>query len=63
MSISVRPENRLRAEAVVIPVRCRSLTGGSIAARVRYGTDLTDAEWALIESHTPSPRIRGRPCE
>src|SRR4051794_38483325 len=26
---------------------------------LRYETDLTDAEWALIEPHMPKPRIRG----
>src|SRR4051812_33299795 len=30
---------------------------------LRYETDLTDAEWALIEPHMPKPRIRGRPRE
>src|SRR5215207_7531068 len=30
---------------------------------LRYATDLTDAEWALIEPHMPKPRIRGRPRE
>src|SRR3954451_7330913 len=30
---------------------------------LRYETDVTDAEWALIEPHMPQPRIRGRPRE
>jgi hypothetical protein len=30
---------------------------------LRSETDLTDAEWALIEPHMPKPRIRGRPRE
>ncbi len=30
---------------------------------LRYETDLTDAEWALIEPHMPKPRARGRPRE
>jgi transposase len=30
---------------------------------LRYETDLTDAEWALIEPHMPEPRERGRPRE
>ena len=29
--------------------------------RLRYETDLTDAEWALIEPLMPEPRQRGRP--
>jgi transposase len=28
---------------------------------LRYETDLTDAEWALIEPYLPKPRERGRP--
>lgn len=28
---------------------------------LRYQTDLTDAEWALIEPFMPKPRARGRP--
>ena len=28
---------------------------------LRYETDLTDAEWALIEPLLPEPRTRGRP--
>ncbi len=28
---------------------------------LRYETDLTDAEWALIEPLMPEPRQRGRP--
>ena len=28
---------------------------------LRYETDLTDAEWALIEPLLPEPRARGRP--
>jgi transposase len=28
---------------------------------LRYETDLTDAEWALIEPHLPPPSDRGRP--
>ena len=57
----------------MIPVGCRSLTGSTMwtpATRrqhsregLRYETDLTDAEWALIEPHMPKPRIRGRPRE
>src|SRR4029077_14435032 len=27
----------------------------------RYETDLTDAEWAVIEPHMPPPANRGRP--
>src|SRR3954451_7923552 len=52
---------------------CRSLTGSTMwtpATRrqhsregLRYETDLTDAEWALIEPHMPKPRNRGRPRE
>src|SRR3954452_15287120 len=30
---------------------------------LRYETDVTDPEWALIEPHMPQPRIRGRPRE
>ena len=30
---------------------------------LRYETDLTDAEWALIEPFMPSPNERGRPRE
>src|SRR4051794_23087870 len=30
---------------------------------LRYETDLTDAEWALIEPHMPKPCIRGRTRE
>ena len=30
---------------------------------LRYETDLTDAEWALIEPFMPRPRARGRPRE
>ena len=29
-------------------------------AGLRYGSDLTDAEWQLIEPHLPSPRPCGR---
>ena len=32
-------------------------------AVVRYQTDLTDAEWAVIAPHLPGPRARGRPRE
>src|SRR5918993_34433 len=28
---------------------------------LRYETDLTDAEWALIEPLMPTPKLRGRP--
>lgn len=28
---------------------------------LRYQTDLTDAEWAVIEPHLPPPRMTGRP--
>ena len=28
---------------------------------LRYETDLTDAEWALIEPLMPAPKARGRP--
>src|SRR5215207_3418658 len=28
---------------------------------LRYETDLTDAEWALIEPFMPKPHARGRP--
>ena len=31
--------------------------------RLRYETDLTDAEWALIEPLMPKPLARGRPRE
>src|SRR3954471_16914374 len=30
---------------------------------LRYETDLTDAEWALIEALMPKPLARGRPRE
>jgi putative transposase len=30
---------------------------------LRYVSDTTDAEWALIEPHIPSPSTRGRPHE
>ena len=30
---------------------------------LRYETDVTDAEWALIEPHLPKPHRRGRPRE
>jgi transposase len=30
---------------------------------LRYASDLTDAEWALIEPHLPAPSKRGRPRE
>ena len=30
---------------------------------LRYETDLTDAEWALIEPFMPRPPVRGRPRE
>ena len=30
-------------------------------AGLRYGTDLTDAEWALVEPYMPPPRACGRP--
>ena len=47
-----------------------SCCGGGVRTRrqhsregLRYETDLTDAEWALIEPHMPKPRIRGRPRE
>ncbi len=30
-------------------------------AGLRYETDLTDAEWALIEPLLPEPHARGRP--
>jgi putative transposase len=29
--------------------------------RRAYQTDLSDAEWALIEPHLPAPRAHGRP--
>jgi putative transposase len=29
--------------------------------RTAYQTDLSDAEWALIEPHLPAPRAPGRP--
>ncbi len=29
--------------------------------RRAYQTDLSDAEWALIEPHLPAPRAPGRP--
>jgi putative transposase len=28
----------------------------------RYASDLTDAEWALIEPHMPAAKRLGRPC-
>lgn len=28
---------------------------------LRYQTDLTDAEWAVIEPHLPAPLATGRP--
>ncbi len=28
---------------------------------LRYASDMTDAEWALIEPHLPPPRRLGRP--
>ena len=30
-------------------------------AHLRYGSDLTNAEWALLEPHLPPPRPTGRP--
>lgn len=27
----------------------------------RYSTDLSDAEWTLLEPHLPVPKRRGRP--
>ena len=33
----------------------------SIAARLRYQTDLTDAEWVVIEPHLPPAHGTGRP--
>ncbi len=30
-------------------------------AHLRYASDLTDAEWALLEPHLPPPRTTGRP--
>src|ERR1700758_5502072 len=28
---------------------------------LRYASDMTDAEWALIEPHLPAPKALGRP--
>ena len=28
---------------------------------LRYASDLTDAEWTLIEPHLPAAKVRGRP--
>lgn len=30
---------------------------------LRYETDLTDAEWAVIAPHLPAPKLIGRPWE
>ncbi len=30
-------------------------------SRERYPTDLSDAEWSLLEPHLPVPKRRGRP--
>ncbi|HEV7253611.1 MAG TPA: IS5/IS1182 family transposase, partial [Mesorhizobium sp.] len=30
-------------------------------AQLRYASDLTDAEWALLEPHLPPPSVTGRP--
>ncbi len=30
-------------------------------AHLRYASDLTDAEWALLEPHLPPPCATGRP--
>jgi putative transposase len=30
-------------------------------ARRGYATDLTDAQWAVLEPHVPAARTRGRP--
>lgn len=30
-------------------------------ASKRYPTDLSDAEWSLLEPHLPAPKRRGRP--
>lgn len=32
-------------------------------AGLRYETDLTDAEWAVIAPHLPAPKRTGRPRE
>lgn len=55
----------------MIPRGCRSLLGTGMwtpATRrqhsrdhLRYETDLTDAEWALIEPLLPAPKPCGRP--
>ncbi len=31
--------------------------------RLRYGSDLTDAEWAILEPYLPPPARTGRPRE
>jgi transposase len=28
---------------------------------LRYASDMTDAEWAIIAAHLPAPSTRGRP--
>jgi hypothetical protein len=38
--------------------------GGSMSERdQRYASDVTDAEWALIEPHVPAAKPLGRPRE
>ena len=57
----------------MIPGGCRSFLGTAMWTPttrrqhsrdgLRYETDLTDAEWALIEPLMPKPLARGRPRE